>query len=57
MSGTIEKGCQVPRMSTGPDVNEIMLGSEGTYGVVTEAVVRLRPAPKVRQYGKSRQTI
>ena len=27
--GTIEKGCDVPRMSTGPDINHVILGSEG----------------------------
>lgn len=27
--GTIEKSCQVPRMSTGPDIHNFILGSEG----------------------------
>eukprot|EP01117_Protostelium_nocturnum_P006858 TRINITY_DN2456_c1_g2_i1.p1 TRINITY_DN2456_c1_g2~~TRINITY_DN2456_c1_g2_i1.p1 ORF type:complete len:623 (+),score=238.65 TRINITY_DN2456_c1_g2_i1:97-1965(+) len=49
--GTIEKGCSVPRISTGPDVNQIILGSEGTLGIVTECVLRLRPLPEVRAYG------
>jgi alkyldihydroxyacetonephosphate synthase len=50
-TGTIEKKPQVPRMSAGPDVNEFILGSEGTLGVVTEAVVRIRPLPEEKRYG------
>ena len=49
--GTLEKSCQVPRISTGPDVHEMILGSEGSLGVITEAVVRLRPAPQQTVYG------
>ncbi len=39
-------------MSIGPDLNELVLGSEGTLGIITEAVVRLRPVPKVREFGE-----
>jgi len=49
--GTLERSCQVPRISAGPDINEVIIGSEGTLGVVTEAVIRLRPLPEVRKYG------
>jgi len=49
--GTIEKGCNVPRISSGPDVNHIILGSEGTLGVITEAVIKVRPLPECRRYG------
>jgi len=41
----------VPRLSSGPDINQIFLGSEGTLGVITEAVVKVRPLPEVRRYG------
>jgi len=50
-SGTLERSCQVPRLSSGPSVNEMILGSEGTLGVITEAVVRLRPTPECQRYG------
>lgn len=29
--GTIEKSCQGPRMSTGPDIHHFIMGSEGKY--------------------------
>lgn len=48
---TLERGAQVPRISTGPDFDHVILGSEGTLGVVTEVVVKLRPVPKVVKYG------
>tara|TARA_R110002050_G_scaffold80958_1_gene173102 strand:- start:1270 stop:2454 length:1185 start_codon:yes stop_codon:yes gene_type:complete len=50
-SGTLEKGSYGPRVSTGPDVNEMILGSEGIFGVITEATVKVRPLPQVRDYG------
>lgn len=34
-----------PRSSVGPDVARLMIGSEGTLGVVTAVSLRLRPAP------------
>jgi len=49
--GTMEKSCSVPRISTGPDVNQIILGSEGTLGIITEAVVKLKKLPESRVYG------
>ena len=49
-TGTIEKSVQVPRMSAGPDVNQVILGSEGTLGVVTEATLKIRKLPEVQIY-------
>lgn len=49
--GVIEKSCQGPRMSTGPDIHHIILGSEGTLGVVTEATIKIRPIPEYQKYG------
>lgn len=37
-----------PRASAGPDLRHIMLGSEGTLGVITGATLSLRRAPEAR---------
>lgn len=49
--GTLEKNVTVPRISAGPDVHEFIMGSEGTYGVITEVVVRVSLKPKATTYG------
>lgn len=46
----MEKGSHWPRISNGPDLTKIVMGSEGNLGIVTEAVIRLRPLPEVVEY-------
>lgn len=48
---TLERGSLVPRASCGPDFDHMILGSEGTLGVVTEVVIKIRPLPRVVRYG------
>lgn len=48
---TLERGAQVPRASLGPDFDHMILGSEGTLGVVTQVVLKVRPLPAVTKYG------
>lgn len=48
---TLERGTLVPRTSCGPDFDHTILGSEGTLGVVTEVVLKIRPLPRVVKYG------
>jgi alkyldihydroxyacetonephosphate synthase len=36
----------VPASAAGPDLRELLVGSEGTLGVICEATLRLRPAPE-----------
>ncbi|ENN71142.1 hypothetical protein HUJ04_007585 [Dendroctonus ponderosae] len=49
--GVLEKSCQVPRMSCGPDFNHVVMGSEGSLGVVTEVILKIRPLPQSKRYG------
>ncbi len=39
-----------PASSTGPRLNDLVLGSEGIFGIITEATVRLRPLPTASDY-------
>jgi alkyldihydroxyacetonephosphate synthase len=41
----IRIGGTAPRAATGPDLMQIFVGSEGTLGVVTSALLRIHPAP------------
>jgi len=34
---------EVPRAATGPEMNELLLGSEGAFGVIVEATLRVHP--------------
>jgi len=47
--GTITLGT-APMSAAGPDLRQLVLGSEGTLGVITSVTVRIRRAPKVRLY-------
>lgn len=46
--GRIVRSKVVPRRSAGPDVAALMIGSEGTLGVVTEATLRISELPQRR---------
>ena len=48
--GTYAKNSEWPRVSNGPDLNHIIMGHEGNFGVITEAVLRVRPIPEVKEY-------
>ncbi|MFE5599137.1 FAD-binding oxidoreductase [Streptomyces coelicoflavus] len=47
--GTLDTG-RAPRSAAGPDLRQLVLGSEGAFGVITSVTVRVRPVPKVRRY-------
>jgi len=40
----------VPASAAGPNIKEMLIGSEGIFGVITQATVRLRPLPMARDY-------
>ncbi|MGV9712626.1 FAD-binding oxidoreductase [Gordonia sp. NPDC003424] len=47
--GTIELGT-APRSAAGPDLRQLVLGSEGAFGIITAVTVRIRPAPTQRVF-------
>ncbi|MFE6096538.1 FAD-binding oxidoreductase [Streptomyces massasporeus] len=47
--GTLDTG-RAPRSAAGPDLRQLMLGSEGAFGVITSVTVRIRPVPQTRRY-------
>jgi alkyldihydroxyacetonephosphate synthase len=40
----------LPASAAGPDLRELVVGSEGVLGVICEATLRVRPAPRARRY-------
>ena len=40
----------VPATAAGPSLRELLVGSEGTLGVITAATLRVRPLPQSRHY-------
>jgi alkyldihydroxyacetonephosphate synthase len=40
----------VPATAAGPDLRELLVGSEGVLGVITSATLKVRPAPEQRRY-------
>jgi len=48
-AGTLNLG-RAPRSAAGPDLRQLMLGSEGAFGVITEATLRIRKIPEVQRY-------
>ena len=47
-NGTVIRGRNLPRTATGPRVDYLFLGSEGTLGVITEITLRIWPYPEKR---------
>ncbi|KRX00983.1 FAD-linked oxidase-like, C-terminal [Pseudocohnilembus persalinus] len=48
--GTFERKQESPRISSGPNLNEFILGSEGTLGIITQATLKLRTIPECVEY-------
>jgi alkyldihydroxyacetonephosphate synthase len=47
--GTMDLG-RAPASAAGPDLRQLVLGSEGAFGVITSVTVRVRRAPETRTY-------
>jgi alkyldihydroxyacetonephosphate synthase len=48
-SGEIDLDAQ-PASAVGPELRELIVGSEGVLGVITKATLRVRPRPEERRY-------
>ena len=48
-TGTLSLGSS-PANAAGPDLRQLVLGSEGAFGVITSVTVRVRPVPEQKVY-------
>lgn len=49
--GVFKKSEHWPRVSAGPDFSQAIMGHEGNFGVVTEAIIKVKPVPESVEYG------
>ena len=47
--GVIETN-HVPASASGPSIKELLIGSEGIYGIITEATLRIHPMPVAQKF-------
>ncbi|MGA9489060.1 MAG: FAD-binding oxidoreductase [Mycobacterium sp.] len=47
--GVLDLG-RAPQSAAGPDLRELVVGSEGVFGVITRVRVRVHPAPQATRY-------
>lgn len=50
-AGELETRSVTPRNSTGVQPRSLLFGSEGNFGIITKAVMKIHPAPEARDYG------
>jgi alkyldihydroxyacetonephosphate synthase len=48
-AGTVRLG-RAPSSAAGPDLRQLFIGSEGVFGIITEATLRVRRQPRYRHY-------
>ena len=49
-SGEVVSTHRAPKRSTGPELNELFLGSEGVYGIVTSVEMKIYPVAEKRYF-------
>ncbi|HEY7163717.1 MAG TPA: FAD-binding oxidoreductase [Candidatus Binatia bacterium] len=47
-NGEILRTRAIPKSSVGPNLNFLLIGGEGCFGIITEATIRIFPKPSVR---------
>ena len=50
-TGNVETRAVTPRNSIGSQPRSLLFGSEGNFGIITKAVIKIHPRPRVRKYG------
>jgi alkyldihydroxyacetonephosphate synthase len=48
--GVLQAGQAAPASAAGPDLRELVMGSEGAFGVVTRVRLRVHPVPETKRY-------
>jgi alkyldihydroxyacetonephosphate synthase len=48
--GEVINTLPVPRHASGPDLTQLLVGSEGTLGVITKATLKIHPLPQCRRF-------
>ncbi len=48
--GSVLQTKAMPRRSSGPNLNQLFIGSEGAFGIITQAVLRIWPKPQTREW-------
>jgi alkyldihydroxyacetonephosphate synthase len=48
-AGVLDLG-RAPESAAGPDLRQLMIGSEGVFGIITRARVRVHPVPEATRY-------
>lgn len=47
--GSLNQQQSAPRVSSGPSLQQLMLGSEGTLGIITQVLLKVKLLPEVRR--------
>ena len=50
-TGELETKSVPPRNSTGIQPRVLLFGSEGNFGIITKAIIKVHPTPEARDYG------
>jgi alkyldihydroxyacetonephosphate synthase len=49
-TGDIVRTPSVPRHAAGPDLTQLLIGSEGTLGIITAVIIKIRKQPTIRLF-------